>query len=228
MDSPAVLFAQIRAPRAALADYDEWYLAEHVPERLAVPGFESFERYERLDDVAAASTAHREYLTTYRVRSLAVLTSPEYLQRLDNPTPLTRRFSPLSTVVRRLACRVEAAAVRGRGGWLGALVAPAGENGAERGAAAEPVLQEALGSDPRLLAARLLRSDERTSEAYDRTVEGAAGGPASAPDVGAWVLIAEGTAPEVVAAGLDRLRRQLGLDATEAAYYRPLCALDAQ
>src|SRR5580700_2090419 len=102
MDSPAVLFAQIRAPRAALADYDEWYLAEHVPERLAVPGFESFERYERLDDVAAASTAHREYLTTYRVRSLAVLTSPEYLQRLDNPTPLTRRFSPLSTVVRRL------------------------------------------------------------------------------------------------------------------------------
>jgi len=68
-------------------DYERWYMEEHIPERLAVPGFRTARRYEAID-------ADRAFFTYYEVDSPDVLLSPIYTARLANPTPLTRSIMP--------------------------------------------------------------------------------------------------------------------------------------
>jgi len=69
------------------ATYEGWYMTEHLPERVGVPGFRSGRRFE-----AMSPTAERRYFTWYEVDSAAVLGSPAYVERLDNPTPWTQRI----------------------------------------------------------------------------------------------------------------------------------------
>lgn len=66
-------------------DYERWYMAEHFPERLGVPGFLRGRRY-------AAIEADRKYFTFYDLESPRVLFSEAYLARLNAPTPWTRRI----------------------------------------------------------------------------------------------------------------------------------------
>lgn len=85
------------------ADYEAWYQGEHLPERLAVPGFLRGRRYEAL---AGAP----RYFTYYETTSPEVFVSEAYLKRVENPTPMTREimsgvFIDMSrTVCRRAAC----------------------------------------------------------------------------------------------------------------------------
>jgi len=69
------------------ADYERWYMTEHIPERLGVPGFRTALRYEAID-------ADRQYFTFYELDSPAVLASEVYLERLANPTEQTRTIMP--------------------------------------------------------------------------------------------------------------------------------------
>ncbi len=69
------------------ADYERWYMDEHLPERFGLPGFRFGRRYERIE-------AEREYFTFYEVERPEVLASPTYLERLANPTPRTRAVMP--------------------------------------------------------------------------------------------------------------------------------------
>lgn len=84
------------------ADFESWYKTEHFPERLAVPGFRLGRRYE------AAAGAPR-YFCFYLGDTPSALTSPAYLERLNNPTPLTRSImtegfaNMVRTVCRRAA-----------------------------------------------------------------------------------------------------------------------------
>jgi len=65
------------------AVYEAWYREEHLVERLSLPGFQVGRRYVALD-------APRAYFTTYEVQQTQVLSAPDYLARLENPTPRTR------------------------------------------------------------------------------------------------------------------------------------------
>ena len=65
------------------ADFLEWHSREHIPERVAIPGFV---RGQRWFDPASSP----QYLTVYSTRDTAVLTSAPYLERLNNPTSWTR------------------------------------------------------------------------------------------------------------------------------------------
>jgi hypothetical protein len=67
------------------ADFEEWYQHEHFHERIAVPGFLLGRRYE----VVSGSP---RYFCFYLTQSPDVLTSKAYLERLDNPTPMTRKI----------------------------------------------------------------------------------------------------------------------------------------
>src|SRR5689334_17222296 len=81
------------------AEFEEWYQHEHFFERIGVPGFLLGRRYEAL------SGAPR-YFCFYLTQSPDVLKSPRYLERLDNPTAMTRRM--MAEVFRnmsRTACR---------------------------------------------------------------------------------------------------------------------------
>jgi hypothetical protein len=67
------------------AEFEEWYQHEHFHERIAVPGFLLGRRFEVV-------TGSPRYFCFYLTQSPDVLKSAAYLERLDNPTPLTRRI----------------------------------------------------------------------------------------------------------------------------------------
>src|SRR3974390_553609 len=68
-------------------DYERWYMKEHIPERLAVPGFRTARRYEAIE-------ADRALFPYYEGDDPDVLVDPAYTSRLANPTPLPRSIMP--------------------------------------------------------------------------------------------------------------------------------------
>jgi hypothetical protein len=67
------------------ANYEKWYQTEHLPERLAVPGFIRGRRYQ-------AVLGDLEFFTWYEVASPATLRSDAYKKCLANPTPWTQEM----------------------------------------------------------------------------------------------------------------------------------------
>jgi len=59
-----------------------WHDREHIPERLAIPGFRRGRRFGRRGHSP-------EWLTLYEADDLAVLTSRAYIDRLNAPTAAT-------------------------------------------------------------------------------------------------------------------------------------------
>ena len=66
------------------AEFEAWFQGEHLLERLAVPGFLFGRRHQAISGACG-------YFNFYLVESPAVLTSKPYLERLDHPTPMTRK-----------------------------------------------------------------------------------------------------------------------------------------
>ncbi|HWN14434.1 MAG TPA: hypothetical protein VNU02_11260 [Candidatus Dormibacteraeota bacterium] len=95
-------------------EFDQWHLREHIPERLAVPGFLRARRYATLG-------APPRYFYFYETESLDTLQSPAYLARLADPTPWTRRTMPLVRNNIRTACRVAATWGAAVGGVIATL-----------------------------------------------------------------------------------------------------------
>ncbi len=80
------------------AEYEHWYMREHFPERVGVPGFRFGRRYEAL-------SAALKYFTFYETESPEVLASTAYIARLGNPTAWTRRVMPSFRDMNRTICR---------------------------------------------------------------------------------------------------------------------------
>jgi len=137
MDQPGILaiFNNCRAGREA--DFEAWFQGEHLLERLAVPGFLFGRRHE-------AISASSRYFNFYMVESPAVLTSKPYLDRLDNPTPMTKMImSEVFLNMNRTVCR---RSLR-RGGFRGAYSVAARFNAAPDENALQATL-DALVADP--------------------------------------------------------------------------------
>jgi hypothetical protein len=98
LGSAAMLLSFDVAPEAVV-EHDHWHTFEHLPERLSIPGFLRGTRW-------IALVGQPRYLVLYEVQSLATLTSAAYLERLDNPTPWTRRIMPSYRGMRRGFCAV--------------------------------------------------------------------------------------------------------------------------
>ena len=96
------------------AEFDLWHLREHIPERVAVPGFLRCRRYATLGEPP-------RYFYFYETESLDTLQSPAYLARLGDPTPWTRKTMPLVRNNTRTACRVVSSAGAGLGGMIATL-----------------------------------------------------------------------------------------------------------
>jgi hypothetical protein len=67
------------------AEFEQWFQGEHLLERLAVPGFLFGRRHQAISGSSG-------YFNFYLVEQPAVLTSKLYLERLDNPTPMTKKI----------------------------------------------------------------------------------------------------------------------------------------
>ena len=105
------------------AEFNAWYVEEHVPERLGIPCILSARRYRD-------AGAPHSYAAIYDTASLAALTAPVYLERLANPTPRTQAIMPRFRNMTRAACEIAAdfGALRAPGAVLACLELP-GEPG---------------------------------------------------------------------------------------------------
>ena len=112
------IFNDCRAGREA--EFEEWFQGEHLLERLAVPGFLFGRRHQ-------AISGGNGYFNFYLVESPAVLTSKSYLERLDNPTPMTKKImSEIFINMNRTLCH----RTLRRGGFRGAYAVTARFNDA--------------------------------------------------------------------------------------------------
>jgi hypothetical protein len=90
-------------------EWEHWHTREHMPERLAIPGFLRGGRW----------VAESSYFVLYEAEQLATLTTGAYVDRLNNPTPWSRKMMPHHRNMVRSLCRVHAKF----GGGLGPVMA---------------------------------------------------------------------------------------------------------
>ena len=100
------------------AEHDAWHSGEHLPERLAIPGFLRGRRCRAVNEAT-----EWPYFILYEVRDASVMTSPAYLERLNHPTPWSRKIFAACRLSRTL-CRV----VESHGVGVGGLVLTSTEN----------------------------------------------------------------------------------------------------
>ncbi len=81
-------------------EYDDWHVHEHMPERLAIPGFLRGSRWVSMD-------GRNAYHMLYELENLEVLTAGPYLERLNNPTPWSTKMMPEHRNMVRSLCRVQ-------------------------------------------------------------------------------------------------------------------------
>lgn len=69
------------------AEFEHWHSHEHFPERLALPGFLRASRW-------SAADGGEGFFILYELEEHAALSSPDYLARLNAPTPWSTRLMP--------------------------------------------------------------------------------------------------------------------------------------
>lgn len=95
MSKKGYLLVLMHPPSALEEEFNAWYDTEHVPDRLAIPGFETGLRFHSLTGGAP------RYLAFYDLASAAVIESPEYLRvSFDQATPWTKRITARARVQR--------------------------------------------------------------------------------------------------------------------------------
>jgi len=103
-----VIWGEMTGDAAAV---DLWYAREHLRERLSIPGFLRGRRCVR--ELGSSS-----YFMIYELTDSAVLTSPDYLDRLNNPTPWTKQIMTKAQSGNRTLCKVVASHGLGIGAYL--------------------------------------------------------------------------------------------------------------
>ena len=95
------------------ADFYAWHLAEHMPERVGIPGFLRGRRYRSAD-----AKTHPEFFTLYETQTFEVTQGVDYLNRLNAPTSWTKRATAHFKTTSRALTRVVASFGVGSGGSL--------------------------------------------------------------------------------------------------------------
>lgn len=80
-----MLFSQMEPPPELEDEFNEWYDEEHIPQRLALPGFGRALRYRETE-------GERRYLAVYEIDDMAVLSTPEYQRLKQEPGERTARM----------------------------------------------------------------------------------------------------------------------------------------
>jgi hypothetical protein len=87
------------------AEWEHWHSSEHMPERLAIPGFLRGTRW---------ISSQGSYFVLYETASLDTIRAGPYLERLNNPTPWSLKMMPHHRNMVRSLCTV-------RAGWGGGV-----------------------------------------------------------------------------------------------------------
>lgn len=81
------------------AEFEEWHSHEHFPERLGLPGFRRGTRW-------ASATGGQGIFVIYEVETHETLSSPQYVARLNAPTPWSAKMMPHHKNMVRSQCHV--------------------------------------------------------------------------------------------------------------------------
>lgn len=92
-----LLFSQMEPPPGWEADFHDWYESEHIPARMALPGFASAVRYE-------VDEGSPRWLACYFLDDLAVLETPEYRTLKTDPSERTARMLDSVSGFTRYTC----------------------------------------------------------------------------------------------------------------------------
>ncbi|MCZ7454878.1 DUF4286 family protein [Rhizobium rhizogenes] len=92
-------------------NFIEWHNREHIPERVSIPGFLRGRRY-------IAKQGSPEYFTLYEAADAQVLVDQPYLDRLNNPTPWTKRSTADFRNTTRGVCNTDYSHGCGDGGFI--------------------------------------------------------------------------------------------------------------
>jgi hypothetical protein len=82
-------------------EFEDWHSHEHMPERLAIPGFLRGSRW-------IALSGEPSYFVLYEAAKLATITQGPYVARLNQPTPWSRKLMPHHHNMVRSLCLVRA------------------------------------------------------------------------------------------------------------------------
>ncbi len=157
------------------AEWEDWHSSEHMPERLAIPGFLRGTRW-------VAFSGEPSYFVSYEVAQLATITSGAYLERLNNPSPWSRRMMPHHRNMVRSLCAL-------RAGWGGGLPQALATVRFSPRAGALPKLPRRKGlTGAHLLESQPMAGAPQTAEQNIRGGDGAAD----------WVLLVGGYDVEAV------------------------------
>jgi hypothetical protein len=85
--APGLLFVMTDIPAEIEPEFNDWYDREHIPERLAVPGFAGARRYRAVEGAPA-------YQALYDLESVAVLDTPAYKRLNEAPSEWSKRIVP--------------------------------------------------------------------------------------------------------------------------------------
>ncbi|HUR89808.1 MAG TPA: hypothetical protein VMZ74_12030 [Ramlibacter sp.] len=85
---------------AMRTEFEDWHTHEHFPERLSLPGFLRGSRWRDAE-------GGEGFFVLYELDSHAQLASPEYLARLNAPTPWSTKLMPHHRNMVRSQCVVE-------------------------------------------------------------------------------------------------------------------------
>jgi hypothetical protein len=96
---PGMLFSQMEPPDGWDSDFNDWYDTEHIPARLAIPGFARATRYRAID-------GEPEYLAVYELSDLGALQTPEYHELRHSPSQRTTRMLGNARGFTRFICEL--------------------------------------------------------------------------------------------------------------------------
>jgi len=100
MPNKGFLLVLMQPPPAFEDEFNAWYDSEHIPERCAVPGFETGLRFVCLDGTP-------KYLAMYDLARPEVLDSPEYTRVAGgNSSPWTKRVTGRVRIYRSVGTQV--------------------------------------------------------------------------------------------------------------------------
>jgi len=105
-------------PADAQREWEEWHSCEHMPERLAIPGFLRGSRW----------VSGHSYFVLYEVAEIGTITTGPYLERLNNPTPWSRKMMPHHHNMVRALCLVRASHGQGMPQAMATVRFSRGEN----------------------------------------------------------------------------------------------------
>jgi len=209
LQGKAVLAVWNNVDPAHEREFNDWYLHQHVAERVGAPGFLRGRRYR-------AAEGSPRYFAFYETQDETVLRAPAYTGLLENPTEWTRKVMPHFRDTERSICLPTASL----GGGIGAAATavhfcPAsGEEAALRARIATELLPKLMAM-PEIVAAHLWEAAHHGTARANAEIA-----LRGAPDKGvAWVIVIEATEADALIPTRGTIRSAHLVDAESLAFY---------